>query len=245
MPLLSLIAAAGLAAIHIFAGKLECLTGKPRNVWLSASGGMSVAFVLLYLLPELAGRQKEIERSTVEPRLEFIEHHVYLLALVGISAFYGLERIAKTMCQRHGLMKAEDRSRERVFWAHLASFSVYNLAIGYMLTDEARSLQDRALFFVAMALHFLVIDFSLRDHYKHVYHNKGRWLLAGAVVLGCAIGIFVDIPDVVMSVAIAFIAGGIVLNALKEELPEEKQSRFWPFLLGATLYATVAVAYAK
>jgi len=102
-----------------------------------------------------------------------------------------------------------------------------------------------ALFFVVIALHFVVIDFSLRDHYPSVYHGKGRWLLAVAILAGWAIGVFVTIPDFVMSVAIAFVAGGIILNALKEELPEEKQSRFWPFLFGVGVYATVVVAQAR
>ncbi|MGE4335911.1 MAG: hypothetical protein AB7E55_08055 [Pigmentiphaga sp.] len=235
----------GLAAVHLFAGKLEFLTGKPRNVWLSASGGLSVAFVLLYLIPELAATQQEIEQSGAATMLGFLEHHVYLLALAGITAFYGLERLAKSQSQPQRSAKAGDRSKERVFWAHLASFAVYNLAIGYLLVNEAHSLLNLALFFVVIALHFVVIDFSLRDHYPSVYHDKGRWLLSVAVVAGWAIGVFVEIPGFVMSVAIAFVAGGIILNALKEELPEEKRSRFWPFLLGAVLYATVVVAQAR
>lgn len=40
----------------------------------------------------------------------------------------------------------------------------------------------------------------------------------------------------------AFLAGGIVLNVLKEELPEERESRFWAFALGATSYATILLA---
>lgn len=40
----------------------------------------------------------------------------------------------------------------------------------------------------------------------------------------------------------AFVAGGIVLNMLKEELPEDRHSRFWPFALGA-LISTVLLVF--
>ena len=123
--------------------------------------------------------------------------------------------------------------------------ALYNLVIGYMLEEKSQPDGELMLFFIAMALHFLVIDFSFRDHYQDVYHDKGRWLLSVAVIVGWVAGTFLDIPDVAMSVAVAFVAGGIMLNALKEELPEERQGRFLPFLLGAALYTAVALAYAK
>jgi hypothetical protein len=37
-------------------------------------------------------------------------------------------------------------------------------------------------------------------------------------------------------------AGGVILNVLKEELPEERQSKFWAFALGAAIYAALLVA---
>ena len=35
--------------------------------------------------------------------------------------------------------------------------------------------------------------------------------------------------------------GGIILLVMKEELPEERRSRFLPFALGAALYALLVV----
>jgi len=39
------------------------------------------------------------------------------------------------------------------------------------------------------------------------------------------------------AVLLAFLAGGVILNVLKEELPEERDRRFWAFLVGAAAYA--------
>ncbi len=37
----------------------------------------------------------------------------------------------------------------------------------------------------------------------------------------------------------AFLAGGIILNVLKEELPEERESRFGAFFVGSLLYSVL------
>ena len=37
----------------------------------------------------------------------------------------------------------------------------------------------------------------------------------------------------------AFLAGGVILNVIKEELPEEQESLFWAFALGAALYTVL------
>ncbi|NJL21613.1 MAG: hypothetical protein HC895_13625, partial [Leptolyngbyaceae cyanobacterium SM1_3_5] len=41
------------------------------------------------------------------------------------------------------------------------------------------------------------------------------------------------------AVLFAFLAGGIVLNVLKEELPEDRESHFWSFAIGAIGYAVL------
>ena len=37
----------------------------------------------------------------------------------------------------------------------------------------------------------------------------------------------------------AFLGGGVILNVLKEEVPSERQSRFWAFALGMAGYAAL------
>ncbi|MBD2307776.1 hypothetical protein H6G17_20105 [Chroococcidiopsis sp. FACHB-1243] len=73
------------------------------------------------------------------------------------------------------------------------------------------------------------------------YHRIGRWILAAAVIVGWAIGSGTQI-ELAIALLFAFLAGGVVLNVLKEELPEERQSRFWAFALGASIYSALLVA---
>ena len=119
----------------------------------------------------------------------------------------------------------------------LVGKAVYNALIGYLFLHRlATGLEDLLLFFVAMALHFVVNDHGLREHHKDAYLRKGRWILAAAVVLGWVVGLLTEIPEVAIAVLTAFLAGGVIMNVLKEELPEERERRFWAFALGAAFH---------
>ncbi|QMS92109.1 hypothetical protein HUN01_32595 [Nostoc edaphicum CCNP1411] len=45
-----------------------------------------------------------------------------------------------------------------------------------------------------------------------------------------------------VAVLFAFLSGGIVLNVLKEELSEQRESRFWAFAFGTFGYAILLLA---
>ena len=77
---------------------------------------------------------------------------------------------------------------------------------------------------------------------KKNYDKIGRWLLAIAVIIGWLIGIVTEINQAFVAVLFAFLAGGIVLNVLKEELPEERESCFWSFAFGTISYAILLLA---
>ncbi|MEY4519559.1 MAG: hypothetical protein RLZZ499_2159 [Cyanobacteriota bacterium] len=83
--------AIALALVHLFAGKLRFLEATPRSIWLSFASGVSVAYVFVHILPELSQAQETVTGAIGEA-LAFLEHHVYLLALLGLAVFYGLER---------------------------------------------------------------------------------------------------------------------------------------------------------
>ncbi len=239
----ALLAVAALAVVHVVAGKLRFLEGTPRSIWLSIAGGVSVAYVFVHLLPDLGEAQETIEEALGEG-LAFLENHVYLLALLGLAIFYGVERAAVTSRRRRLTREGEDRTSDRVFWLHIASFGVYNALIGNVLRQRAveERYQVLALFTVAMGLHFVVNDVGLREHHKQAYTRIGRWVLVAGLLVGWAVGFAVELSEAMLSVILAFLAGGVILNVLKEELPEERESRVWAFAVGAGAYAALLLA---
>lgn len=237
--LVSLIAVLVLVAVHLFSGKLRFLEGNPRSVWLSIAGGISVAYVFVHLLPELAEDQQTIAKAVGEG-LAFLDVHVYLVALLGLATFYGLDRLAKKSRQQRRKAGKEDSVGAGVFWIHINSFAVYNFLIGYLLLHRINpSVQALALFAFAMVVHFVVNDYGLREDQKGAYHRIGRWVISAGVLLGWLVGVLTEIPEATIAILTAFLAGGIIMNVLKEELPEERQSRFWAFALGIAFYAAL------
>ena len=127
----SLLAVVVLAIVHLLAGKVRFLNVTPRSVWLSIAGGISFSYVFVHLLPDLAAAQQTIREAAGES-FAFLEYHVYLVALIGLAAFYGLERAAKTSRQRNQSAGQDDSTETGVFWLHAASFALYNALIGYL-----------------------------------------------------------------------------------------------------------------
>lgn len=157
--------------------------------------------------------------------------------------FYGLERVVRSSREKpEGTADEHQEKKPRedgIFWLHMAAFTIYNFLIGYLLIEELNDLTSRLLFSMAMALHFVVTDYGLRELHKQVYQDKGRWVLSGAIVIGYATGMVTALPKLLFISTTAFLSGGIILNVMKEELPEERESRFLPFLLGATFYSII------
>ena len=233
--------AAGLALVHLFAGRLRFLDALPRSRWLSFAGGISVAYVFAHLLPEVAaGQEAIVEVGLGGPLVD--EGHVWLLALLGLVAFYGLERAARRS-RAEGDEAEADRTGAGVFWLHMASFALYNVLVGYLLAQGEGGVGAGVLtFWTAMALHFVVNDYGMRTDHKARYTHVGRWVLGAAVVTGAVVGVTTHVHEAVVAGVVAFLAGGVVLNVLKEELPEERASRFWPFALGALGYTALLSA---
>jgi zinc transporter ZupT len=232
-----------LAFIHFFGTKLRFLAGVPRSIWLSGAGGVSVAYVFLHLFPELGEGQKYVEKFNWAEKS--LGHHVYLMALVGLSVFYGIERAVVTVKreQMHKTREKEPETPAGVFWLHIGSFAIYNALIGYILFQrEEGPTQALLLFSIAMALYFLINDFSLTEYHQQHYTKFGRWVLVLALVAGWATGFIVELPKTVIVLVMAFVGGGVILNVLKEELPEERESRYWAFVLGAFLYAILLLS---
>lgn len=239
MTLVTGLAALLFASIHLFIGKLRWLDTMPRNRGLSFAGGVAVTYVFLHILPEIAAHQREFAEEVGLSGLA-VERWIYALALLGLVAFYGVERSVKVSRAEMEEAGEGDRTGDRELWLHIGSFAVFNFLIGYLLVNrEEPGVLGLAAYIVAMALHFVTADFGMRADHAAAYDRIGRWVIAGAVMAGWALGLFVALPVLAVGCLFAFLAGSVVLNVLKEELPEERQSRFIPFLLGAVVYAAI------
>lgn len=223
-----------LALVHIFGARLRFIRYIPRSRWLSFAGGVSVSYIFVHLLPELAAGAESL--AAREPFGWESEHLAWVVALIGMASFYGVEVAAR---RSHSSGDRTDR-RSAVFWFSIVSYALYNALIAYLLHHRLEEGHPTLFLFVAaMALHFLINDFALREHHKDAYSTFGRWLLVAAILIGAATGAMTRVSEAVLATVVAFIAGGVILNVLKEELPSEAESSFLAFASGAGLYTAI------
>ena len=225
----SLLAVLVLAAVHLLAGRRR--PGRELDPgWLSAAAGVSIAYVFIHLLPVLSELQASFleERSRAAP---WLREQVYLAALFGLVAMYALDHLASTR-----------KASVAGFWAHGGSFALYNAIIGYYAARLDRSV-GIGLATGAFAAHFLVNDQALQEAYGGLYQRYGRPLLSASVLAGWVLGTFVALPQVALIALFSALAGGILLNSLKDELPEDREGRLGPFVAGTVGYSGVLLAW--
>lgn len=262
--LLALASTAVLVALHLLAPRIRGLPLVPERVTGSFAGGLAVSYVFLHLLPELAEGDELVrellgDSGAPSPLTAF---GIFLVALVGFCLFYGLERLAERRGGGSRRVPAptgagtperhHEQGRDRgVFWLHLASFMLYNAVITYTLPLTYRTgVAFGALFTVAMGLHFVLSDRGLEEHYGDLFaHSAPRLLLAGALVLGWLLAtLFAPTNSVTVSLVLAFLAGSVLLNVFKEEIPAARRSSLpWFFtglgVYGALLFLVTAVEH--
>ena len=227
-----------LGSVNMFSNRMRVFENVPRHTFLSAASGAAVAFVLLQLLPSISKGQEALSQATQTGVFSFLERHAYLLMLVSVLVFYGLEKAARVSSTSRPQEKGSTPG-PAVFWLHMITFGVMNILVGYLMIHRHETLQALLLFSLAMFVKFIINDNSLHASHKEGYDRIGRWLLAGAVVFGWAVGYVFKLPNVGPAMLQALLAGAVLLNVFKEELPSEKQGKLLPFALGAAAYAAL------
>ncbi|WP_046175858.1 hypothetical protein [Domibacillus indicus] len=232
MAVLSFFFAIGFAVIHFSAKYMKFIKRVPRSRFFSFAGGAAVSYVFVHLLPELHTHQEVLEK-TKSNLLQFIENHAYFVALLGISFFYGLENAVTRKTKER-----RTHAGSGIFWIHIGVFFFYNMLIGYLLIQEKfNHAREMVFYFLALSVHFLTIDQSMRETHQQTYDKYGRWILAVAVLIGWGVGLFTQLQEMLVSALVAFLSGALILNVLKEELPEERDSSFAAFAAGTAAYS--------
>jgi hypothetical protein len=242
----SLIAALILASAYLVGGWFsESETSKQfweRRRWISAAAGISVAYVFVDLLPELGAQQRAFAAAMGNAGLLFVEERMYALALASFVLFYGLDHmvLSKREERRDAIITGE---RDTIYLLHLAGFAVYSGVIGYLLLERAeRGWLSLAAYTFAMAVHFLIVEHSLDEEHGGQHRSSGRWLLALSVLVGWLLSSAGHLSEATFARLFAILAGGVVITSIGHELPGERQGRFWPFCLGAGLFALALFA---
>lgn len=238
MPVANIIVALGFTFIHL-SSKHFNLHRISVSQFTSFIGGISLAYVFFHLIPTVQSYQDDV-METFHINATSASHLIFGSMLAGIVVFYFLELALKSTRLK---MASKTIKSNGLFWGHLGSYFLYNFIIGILLSDQRFETTFTALFYLfAIGLHFLTHNWTLRHHFQTLYDRYGLNLLAGAIFIGWLIGANIHIPHTVMGLLEAFVAGGLILDAIKDDLPECRGNGLTSFMIGLVSYSIILIS---
>lgn len=229
-PAIALISVIIFALVHIFAQNTKAMDRISHGRFLSAGGGVAIAYVFVDLLPKLA-QSDLIVQAALSGIFPYFERHVYIMALAGFLLFFVVDR-SQTLLSEKG-----------TFWLSLGSYALFNFLVGYAVVDKNDpEVQPLALFTFAMALHYFANDFALSKAHGYEYSHVGKWILIASLFLGWLVGVWITLPQTAVALVSAFIAGGVIMNVTRHELPAENPHSLGSFLLSAVFYTAILLS---
>jgi hypothetical protein len=221
-------------AVHLLAGRFHSLVGSHQRPQYSLLTGATTAYLFLKLLPEVAMAATLVESgpagAQVRPRLMFA------VALAGFIAYYAVEVWAHS-----SPLAGPGQSRtDKVYTTHLASYAFFNAAVAFLMPHYmAQGPGAGVVYLLAIALHLLVLDHALAGVHGGRYGKVARTVHSGGLILGFALAGLLGLPppEAFVGPVLAFLAGAITLQVVREEVPEHKLGRPAIFAVGAALMA--------
>lgn len=223
------LALSSLIVVHLFANQAKIIGWVWHGRFLSFAAGVSFAYVFVELLPNLEKWQPAIKNS-FDPILPYFSKHSYVIALLGVLFYYGLH------------VNPEKKTPVN-FFLNFAGYFFFNFLLGAALSDSNDpEIQPLVLFSIAIGMHIFIVDHGIETEFPDIYGKGIRWYLCASALLGYLFGGLIHIPDAVVAVLMSFIAGGMILNALRYELPKRQNVGFSFFALGSLLYTALLLS---
>ena len=231
------------AAIFLFGGRAAYRPGqRGRRRFLSFAAGISVAYTFVHVLPGLHAIRELQTESPGAFKMLFPEYNVYLWTMAGFLVFYGLETMVASPRQ-----DPENPAGERRF-GPMADMGAHGRLRPLYLDADVHDGVDREKRPCLMPVR------GGHGH-AHLHHHlqpeqplprgvRSSWRLPAGAGLPGGLGIRPDSehPQPIVLNLVAFVVGGVVVNAAIAELPKEREGRYGSFLAGATVYTALLLA---
>jgi hypothetical protein len=232
--------AAILALVYAVSIDIEALTLIPQEKWFSFTGGVTVAYVVLDILPRLKHSPSPV---TPDTNLITVDITTYCVMLLGILLMYGLEQWAQRSRRFRKNQMGIDQTSSMVFAAHIAAFSLYVLLLTLLLFGYRFDsfLIERSLLFTVLILHSIVVTHRLIEHHRRAYQRIGRWIVVAVLLLSSTLSALALRTILPFNYIWAFVGGGLLVFGLQDERRPDYESCFWSFGFGAVVFSVVLI----
>ena len=208
----SLLLAITLAFTHLSVVYLAKIDNDKQKIITSIGGGISISYIFLHLMPELALKGKHnIESLKISS--EFLEVSFFFVALLGLLILFVVDALSET----------SKIPKENNFKLNL----IYNIAITYLYAFTLPEVVKEGIFYsilytFTLSAHVFSSDRVIFRFHEKFYKSKYRWIGFSAVLLGIFHSLTVESnSSIQLDYAFAFLSGGVLLNTFLEELPKK------------------------
>lgn len=230
----SLLVVLALAAVHLTIGHWRFLHGDRPSRWLGVSAGAALAYVFVYLLPKLAATQAKLEALLDGHWIHLLRNETYLLALSGLVTYLWLASLNDRLDD--GGSRPDARLPRSRLLLYLSGWGLYSLLIGLLIAELPRpDPVSLLLTTLVLGLHFTGIDAGIRQASPQTYDRTLRWVFIAAILLGWVIGASTSAFRVTFLLLSAFVGGGTIITAIREELSHANHGGLLPFFIGVVV----------
>ncbi|MCE2716618.1 MAG: hypothetical protein ACK4V2_07550 [Pseudomonadota bacterium] len=208
----------------------------------SVGGGMAIAAVFVFMVPDVIAKIKPVSAHT---GIKFLqqEHHlmcvIFITFLAAFCLMYALEKIALDRTKK----KAKPDSF--VFYFHMAVLGAMLIALTSAFPALASS--TYAIFIVCVLGFFEIFleEIALVKHFKTLYSKVGRYIVMLAILIGLGLGVgfFKQESTVFTLLTQAFVIGMILTAVIKNEFDIINQSNNYSLFIMSVIFKTAIIFY--
>ena len=211
------------AIVHYYSNLIQRYH-KYHNELLSLAAGISLTYLLLFLLPELYEGVEQLHKL------------LFLFVLFGAVLFHVIEKY----------IYQHEKSRKLISdlsAVHAISFFIYHFLLGVVIVNLLnQNILLGALFFVPILTYSAVGQVSLKEIHAKVTEKKVvKMFLAMSTLIGIIEASIISIHDKLFYALLGFVAGAMLYHVMRESIPSEKEGSALFFLIGSIIYTTLIV----
>jgi hypothetical protein len=208
----------------------------------SISGGLASGYVILLLIPEI----KVFNEAIRDPFLD-----AYVLALLGLVIFKGLQHYCLRLVnqkssaqQEWGFIQAKVMARSLEFKVSCGVFCVYASLVLLTLPFQFGHLAGpvaKVLYLITFALHLGFEILGLYEQSEREFASLVPWTTGLSLTLAFVLAAANVLPSWLVISGMAFLAGIIMLQVFRTELPVASESSFFWFGFGTAIFVLLHI----
>ena len=156
---------------------------------------------------------------------------LFLIALAGIMVTYSIDVLA-----------SHERQAGRIAGSlHTLHFAAISYLYAYSLPSLiSTGLAYGILFTIAISAHVLLADRTMAARHPAIFRTRLRWVGTAALILGLLhAALFHPLDDLHLAIATAYLGGGLLMAAFREEIPAVNRTRLGWFVAGTVLMTSL------